>query len=158
MRETNWKYHKNFIRYIVFFIMGAYIGFFFCIINYADQIDNLMEKNEKLSLEIKNYHIESEALKKEIEERKQNKLVRSIKFHINDEIDSFSETELLEKLIDETHFLIGKEIADISENPDYIYYLLNQRIYEVNEKKYEIRVRFIYIQATTEIWIYIEDR
>ncbi len=158
MKEVNWKNHKGFIRNIIFFIMGAYIGFFFCIINYGIQLDNLMEKNEKLTLEIKNYQIESEALKKEIEQRKQNKLIRSIKFHINEELDSFSETQLLEKLIDETHFLIGKEIEDIIESPDYIYQLLNQRIYEINEKKFEIKVKFIYIQPTTEVWISVKEK
>ena len=158
MRHIVWKNHKGFVRYIVFLILGVYLGFFFCITNYGGQLDSLLDKNKKLTLEIKNYQIENDSLKNEIEQRKQNKLIRSIKFHINEDLDSFSETELLEKLIDETYFLIGKEIEDIIESPDFIYQLLNHRVYEVEDKSFEIGVKFIYIQSTTEIWISVEEQ
>lgn len=158
MRHVVWKNHKSFVRNIIFLILGVFLGFFFCITNYGVQIDSLIDKNEKLTLEIKNYQIENNSLKNEIEQRKQNKLIRSIKFHINEKLDSFSETELLEKLIDETYFLIGKEIEDIIKSPDFIYQLLNQRVYEVEDKSFEIRVKFIYIQSTTEIWISVDEQ
>lgn len=58
------KNHPTFIRNVVFFIFGTFIGFFFCIYLHGSQIDNLIEKNDKLNLEIKHYGDELDTLKK----------------------------------------------------------------------------------------------
>lgn len=149
--------HNTFIRNIIYLLFGVFIGFFFCIYLHGNQIDDLIEKNEKLKLELKNYQDEIDTLKKEEEQREQNKLIRTIKFHVNEEIEAFSETDLLEVLLEETHFLIGKRIDDVKKNPDYIYQLLDQEVYSIDEKQFKVNVRFIYIDSTTEIWIYVKE-
>ncbi|OEG00071.1 hypothetical protein BHF71_06390 [Vulcanibacillus modesticaldus] len=157
MRYVFWKNHKSFVRNLIFFIMGIYTGFFFFLYLHGKQIDDLMKINDRLTVELKNCKNENETLKQERKQRQQNQLIRIIKFHYDDQLDPFIETELLEKLMDETQFLIGKKIEDVKKSPDFIFQLLNQRIYKIKEKNYQINVKFVSIQSTTEIWIVIRE-
>lgn len=157
MRYIEWKNHKVFVRNLIFFIMGIYIGFIICLFFYGEQIDHLIYKNDQLAIDLESCQEENDAL---LLEQKQHKsqLIRSVKFKFMDKLEPFEETELLKALVNETNFLIGKKVDDVSKSPEFIYQLLNGKVFMAQDKKYEVRVKIIYVQSTTEIWISVKEQ
>lgn len=151
MRYIFWQGHKTLIRNFVFLIMGIYVGIFISLYFHGNQIDELMDKNEKLALELKTSQDKVNTYEQAAEKRTQKQLIRSVKFHFQEELESFIETELLKVLMDETHFLIGKKVDDVGKSPEFIEQLLNKKIFKAKDKKFEITVKTIYIQSTIEI-------
>lgn len=137
--------------------MGIYVGVFIYLYYYGNQIDELIVKNNQLEAELKVCQDEKLILEKENKKRSYQ-LIRSVKFNFTDELDSFDETELLKILVDETHFLIGKKVDDVGKSPEFIYHLLNGKKFNVEDKYFEIRVKIIYIQTNTEIWISAKEQ
>lgn len=152
MRYVLWKNHIPLIRNFIFFIMGIYTGMFIYLYFHGNQIDDLIKKNEQLSLNLEYCTNEKETLEKENKE-KSHQLIRSVKFNFLEDLDSYDETELLKALVEETHFLIGKKVEDVASSPEFIYQLLNGKIFKAKEKNYELKVKIIYINSNTEIWV-----
>lgn len=152
MRYILWKNHKPLIRNFIFFIMGIYAGMFIYLYFHGNQIDQLIKKNQQLSLSLEYCTNEKETLEKENKE-KSHQLIRSVKFNFVDELDSYDETELLKSLVEETHFLIGKKVEDVANSPEFIYQLLNGKVFKAKDKKYELNVKIIYVNSNTEIWV-----
>jgi len=156
MRYIRWQQHKELIRNFVFLVMGIYLGMFICLYFYGNQLDQLLEDNNKLTIELDTCTKENETLNQEMKHR-QNLLIRSIRFHFTEKVDSFIETELLKALMEETEFLLGKKVEDIKKSPEFIYQLLNDRTYTAKDKAFRIRVKIISIHSVTEIWISVKE-
>jgi len=152
MRYVLWKNHKPLIRNFIFFIMGIYTGMFIYLYFHGNQIDGLIKKNEQLSLNLEYCTNEKETLEKENKE-KSYQLIHSIKFYFIEGIDPYDETELLKALVEETHFLIGKKVENVASSPEFIYQLLNGKVFKAKDKSYELKVQIIYINSNTEIWV-----
>jgi len=158
MRFVQWNKHKILIRNFFFLLAGIFLGMFYYLYIHGIYVDQLHKDNSRISLELKDCKNSLESLQKEKKERKQNTSIKSIKFHIEEDIDSFVEAELLSTLMDETHFLVGKNVDDVGKSPEFIYRLLNNKIYKAKEKEFKIKVQIIYVQTTTEIWISIKQQ
>ncbi len=152
MRYVFWKHHTATIRHIIVFIMGIYLGFFICLYFHGEQLDQLMEQNEQLSISLKDTNKELEIYKQEQKQRK-IPLIKSIKFHFTEKVDPFIETELLKTLMNETYFLIGKKVDDVIKSPEFIYQLLNNKTFQAKEKHFKITIKIISIHSTTEVWL-----
>jgi len=136
--------------------MGIYLGMFIYLFFYGNQLDALQKRNNQLELDLDSCTDERDILEKENKE-KSYQLIRSVKYNLLDEVDSFNEPELLKVLMEETHFLIGKKVEDVGKSPEFIYQLLNGKVFKVKDKNYEIKVNIIYIQSNTEIWISVKE-
>lgn len=158
MRYIFWQQHKTLIRNLIFLMMGVYLGIFICLYFHGEQLDQLIDKNEQLSIKLKSCNNENAALLQEKKQRMQNQLIRTIKFHINEKLEPFIETELLKVLMDETNFLIGKKVDDVGKSPEFIYQLLNEKSFIIKEKKMVIIVRVVYVQSITEIWLSVKEQ
>ncbi len=157
MRYIFWQHHKSLIRNFVFFIIGIYAGIFICLYFHGNQLDNLIDKNEQLNIELNSYKQSNEILEKEKKQRVQP-LIRTITFHFMDKLEPFDETELLKALISETHFLIGKRVDNISKNPEFIYHLLNNKVFPAKDKNFIVKVKLISIQSTAGIWVSVKEQ
>ncbi|KXG42817.1 hypothetical protein [Tepidibacillus decaturensis] len=80
-------------------------------------------------------------------------MIRIVTFHIENKLDPFDETALLETLTAEIRFLVGKNVIEVGKNPEFIYQLLNNKSFKTKDKTFLVKVKIIYIQSTTEIWL-----
>ncbi|TCS83590.1 hypothetical protein [Tepidibacillus fermentans] len=157
MRYISWVLHKVWIRCFIFFVMGIFLGMFFYLSLHGKQIDALITENEKLKNELRETKADLEVLQLEKKIKSKNQLIRSVQFHIQEKLDGFIEAELLEVLIDETYFLVGKKVEDIGEAPEMIYQLLNNKDFTAGKRQYNVKVKIIYVGPTTRIWISAQE-
>lgn len=153
MRYFFWKLHKPLIRNLIFFLMGVYTGLIIYLYFHGDQLDILYTKNGQLEQELADYKRQLDTYKEEEEKRNKKQVIRSVKFTFTEKLEPFNETELLKTLVEETHFLIGKKVEDVGRSPEFIYQLINNKIFKAKDKNYKIKVITIFIQSTIEIWV-----
>ena len=153
MRYISWALHKPLIRCFIFLVLGAYLGMFVYLSLHGQQIDHLITENETLKNELRETKADKEVLELEKKIKSKNQLIRSVQFNIQEKLDGLIEAELLEVLVDETYFLVGKKVEDVGEAPEMIYQLLNNKVFTAEKRQFKVKVKIIYIGPTTRIWI-----
>ncbi len=153
MRYFSWELHKKIIRYFIFILMGIFIGMFITLYLHGNQLDQLHLYSDRLEDELKDCKDTLTTLQEEQNKRKQNQLIRSIEFHIEEKLEPFNEVELLKALKEETRFLIGKKVEDVGKSPEFIYRLLNNKSFKVKDHSFLVKVKIIYIQTKIDVWL-----
>jgi len=158
MRYISWALHRTWIRCFIFLIMGLYLGVFVYLSVHGNQIDHLITENEQLKNELKKTKNQVEVLEQERKIKSKNQLIRSVQFQIEEKLDGLVEAELLEVLIDETYFLVGKKVDDIGKAPEMLFQLLNNKEFIARQRSFKVKVKIIYIGPTTRIWISAQEK
>ncbi|WP_339060140.1 hypothetical protein [Tepidibacillus marianensis] len=158
MRYISLALHRTWIRCLIFLIMGIYLGMFFYLSLHGNQIDQLITENEQLKNELRETQDQLEVLELEKKIKSKNQLIRSVQFQIQEKLDGLVEAELLEVLIDETYFLVGKKVDDIGKTPEVIYQLLNNKEFIAGKRQFKVKVKIIYIGPTTRIWVSVQEK
>ena len=157
MRYFSWELHKTWIRCFIFMLMGIFIGMFIFLYLYGNQLDQLHLYNDRLEDQLSDCKDSLATHEEEQNKRKQNLLVRSVEFHLEEKLEPFNEIELLKALKEETRFLIGKKIEDIGRSPEFLYQLINNKIFKVKDRQFQLKVKVIYIQSKVDIWASVKE-
>ncbi len=129
---------------MAYFFLGVLLGAFFMQVLVGKEMNRLYYEKEKWRIEL---YDTLEILNKmeNHQESRQSLAISDVKilFPENGQLDSFTRLELQKEIRDIVKGLIGQEIAEI--NSQLVYKLLNERIVQIEEKKYLITVESIII-------------
>jgi len=137
-----------------YFFLGVLLGAFLMQALVGKEMNRLYYEKEKWRIEL---YDTLELLNKTEEhwESQNSQLVSDVKLYFypeNDQKNSFTQLELKKEIREIVKGLIGQEIGEI--NPELAYKLLDQRIVQLEEKNFLIKVRSIVIAR--EILFHLE--
>lgn len=130
---------------LVYLILGVLLGSFLMQTLVGKEMNRLYYEKEKWRIEL---YDTLDILKKTEEhwEEQKSQAVSDVIINFypdNDQKNSFTQLELKTEIREIVKGLIGQEIGEV--NPELVYKLLDERIVQIEEKKYLIRVRSIVI-------------
>ncbi|MBM7620572.1 hypothetical protein JOC95_002425 [Bacillus tianshenii] len=157
-------YHKE-PSWQLFFsgvVLGAVIGWVVFLILYGAiqerQVGDLIKAKKQLELSEARYHILIEDNEK-LKEEKDKLKVQDIKIVIiNDDkymLGSLSRFSIIEGIKEDLNHLIAKEVKGVKDNKELLKKTIENKSYELDEKKYFFHVEDLYIDTTIEIGLVI---
>jgi len=126
---------------------------------------------ERFSIEIKTQHEQILQLQQEKkiwqdefskinEINKKNLTVQSIEVKIENaskfKLDSFSVFEIEEEIKSDLYSLIGKDIESIHKNRSLVKNLLDNKIIAVNDKRYKLEIKELYVYTDIKVFVHLQ--
>ena len=156
MRTREWQ------RFFSGLVIGAVLGWLFFLLLFGMMHDQQVEMIETQQREIQNLKETIELYQKDIDElnkRSENKLlIRQVKVKlINAEKLKLLEREKFElekeakKEMEE--LLLNKDIETVTENKELLISSLENKQFTIEEKKYRLKVKELYLTTTVELYL-----
>lgn len=157
-------YHKE-PSWQLFFsgvVLGAVIGWVVFLILYGAiqerQVGDLIKAKKQLELAEDRYKIlieDNEKLKEEKDKLKVQDIKIAILNHEKYMLGSLTRFSITEGIKKDLNHLIAKEVKGIKDNKDLLKKTIENKSYELDEKKYFFHVEDLYIDTTIEIGLVI---
>ncbi|MGD6833344.1 sporulation membrane protein YtrI [Sutcliffiella halmapala] len=157
-------YHKE-PSWQLFFsgvVLGAVIGWVVFLVLYGAiqerQVGELIKAKKQLELSEARYHIlieDNEKLKEEKDKLKVQDIKIIIINHDKYMLGSLTRFSVIEGIKKDLNHLIAKEVKGIKDNKELLKKTIENKSYELDEKKYYFHVEDLYIDTTIEIGLMI---
>jgi hypothetical protein len=136
---------------ISLFILGFLCGAILLVQLSSKRIDNLDKR--VIVLESENSD-QAETIKKlHKEARPGPATILKISIHISDAPDDFAATKVIQQLKDDLSYLIDQPVDKVSALPQALYGSLQNREYQINERRFALHVQYFAIAKETHFWI-----
>lgn len=124
------------------------------------QVKLIKEQQDKLNDLNHRYNILIEDHEKLNEQTKNKLKIQDFKVEIiNYEkfmLDSLSKHNLIDAVVKDLNHLIAKDTKSVSENKELLQKAIENKVYELDEKKYRLRIYSVYFDTTLELSLKME--
>ncbi len=156
-KQAGWQ------RFFAGVIIGMLIGWFFFIYEFGEVQEKLVTKIRMQEATIKNQKDTIEILrsdKDELNKENQKKLtVQEVKVYFkNDKLFKLSELsthDLRSQIEKELSAVLNRNIESVAESKDLLYQSIENKVFEVNEKRYHVIVRDFVLYTKLQVFVEI---
>lgn len=163
MRVPHPLYIKKIARYLAVFFFGSIVGGALILYMYGQIMNEILLENKQLHLMNKKLEEEYEQLEKdrdELSQRNEEMVIKRVEIEIvnpnGDEIDGFTEAEILERARKDLRFLLQLPVKSVAETSEIIRQLVNGRKYEIQQQQYSVKLETLVLHSTTIVKISVE--
>jgi hypothetical protein len=151
-------------RFFVGVVIGSILSWFVFLYLYGELQDMQLKKIVSLQSEVRNLNdkidIWKEDYQKLNEQNKKMLTIQDIKVNFTNEkqvkIDSFTKLALKDEAMDELKFLFNKNIETVAESKSLIIRAIENKTITVDDQKYKLTVKQLYLVTTLELYLEIE--
>ncbi|GGM26600.1 hypothetical protein GCM10011351_10440 [Paraliobacillus quinghaiensis] len=148
-------------RFLAGTFVGAILAFFVFIYMYGQLYEGWVEKNLELHAELQELKSNYQALEennKELDQKYNKKItISSIEIHITNQekldLDRFIIREFEEKIKNEMSDVIGKEVANFSENHKLLIKIVENKPYKIDDFSYQATVEHLFITEKLSVYL-----
>lgn len=156
MRIPHPVYHRNMIRALFLVLLGMILGAILLMLYFSQELDYLYTKiivleNERVNLEQK-----IELMEKELRSWNARSKINDVIIHLKESPNDIIEAELHKRILEDTRFLIGKDIRTIENAYESIFEIFSPKVYMIEGKEY--RVQLMNMVIGTKVHLYLHMR
>ncbi|RXI98752.1 hypothetical protein DS745_19640 [Anaerobacillus alkaliphilus] len=156
-KQAGWQ------RFFAGVIIGMIIGWFFFIYEFGEVQEKLVTKIKMQEATIKNQKDTIEILrsdKDELNKENQKKLtVQEVKVYFKNDkafrLSELSTHDLRSQIEKELSAVLNRNIESVAESKDLLYQSIENKVFEVNDKRYHVVVRDFVLYTKLQVFVEI---
>ncbi|MBU8905167.1 sporulation membrane protein YtrI [Desertibacillus haloalkaliphilus] len=164
MRIPPYYQHPGWQRFLAGVVIGMLIGWLFFLYHFGHVHEKLVIEIRKQQMTIENQKKDIETLRSDqrrLNEENQKKLtIQDIEIEFTNErklrLNELTLYELRQKAIDELNFLKNKDIETVAETKDLMIRTIENKVFEIEDSRYQLNVEELYLFTTLEMHMKIE--
>lgn len=164
MRVPPYHQKPGWQRFFAGVIIGALISWFVFLFQFGILQDKQIQKISEQELEIsdlkKSKEILIEDAKKLNEENKSKLKIQDFEIVFANrkkvELSSLDLHHMKTAVMEDLNSLIGQDIQSLSKNKELLFRTIENRLYEMDDKTYKLKIHTVFVDTTLEISLNIE--
>ncbi|WP_142354011.1 sporulation membrane protein YtrI [Fredinandcohnia onubensis] len=164
MRVPPYHEKPGWQRFFAGVVIGALISWFVFLFQFGVLQDKQIQKISEQELEIsdlkKSKEILIEDAKKLNEENKSKLKIQDFEIVFANrkkvELSSLDLHHMKTAVLEDLNSLIGQDIQSLSKNKDLLFRTIENRLYEMDDKTYKLKIHTVFVDTTLEISLNIE--
>jgi cell division protein FtsB len=164
MRVPPYHQKPGWQRFFAGVVIGALISWFVFLFQFGVLQDKQIQKISEQELEIsdlkKSKEILIEDAKKLNEENKSKLKIQDFEIVFANrkkvELSSLDLHHMKTAVLEDLNSLIGQDIQSLSKNKDLLFRTIENRLYEMDDKTYKLKIHTVFVDTTLEISLNIE--
>ncbi|RFB17792.1 hypothetical protein DZB84_08040 [Bacillus sp. HNG] len=164
MRVPPYHQKPGWQRFFAGIVIGALLSWFIFLFQFGVLQDNQIRKITQQEDEIKELKKSKDILiedVKKLNEDNKNKLkIQDFKVDFTNkkkfDISSLNLHHIKTAVIEDLNTLIGQDIQTVSQNKELLFRTIENSVYELDDKKYRLKIHTVFFDTTLEITLNIE--
>jgi cell division protein FtsB len=164
MRVPPYHQKPGWQRFFAGVVIGALISWFVFLFQFGILQDKQIQKISEQELEIadlkKSKEILIEDAKKLNEENKSKLKIQDFEIVFANrkkvELSSLDLHHMKTAVLEDLNSLIGQDIQSLSKNKELLFRTIENRLYEMDDKTYKLKIHTVFVDTTLEISLNIE--
>lgn len=164
MRVPPYHQKPGWQRFFAGVVIGALISWFVFLFQFGVLQDKQIQKISEQELEIadlkKSKEILIEDAKKLNEENKSKLKIQDFEIVFANrkkvELSSLDLHHMKTAVLEDLNSLIGQDIQSLSKNKELLFRTIENRLYEMDDKTYKLKIHTVFVDTTLEISLNIE--
>ena len=134
-------------------LIGTLLGGGLITLQAGKTIDRLYAENQSLKQQLAQIQTEHQTLEEQLNKKEQQPVIRKIAVNMLNGGPDWLNAQVTDRINHDLRFLLGRKLSSLYEAPEIIGKLLDNRIYEIENGKYQINVETVVISPTLTIWV-----